>query len=234
MKKLLMLAAPFIAFAAPVQAQTVSEPRNISVSGSAKEEINPDQAVLSLSVVSRDKVLANAKKHNDDQAKKVVGITDGFKIPQEKISTSSLNISPEYNYNDGKQTFIGYVVNRSLRITIDKLDIQEKLISALVDAKIDQINGLEFQLADPKAHESRLRIKAFQDAKVKADELAKAADSKLGKALSITTEDTPAYHPPRPMMAMAKSSADMAESVAPTLPGLITLQQNVNVTFALE
>ena len=229
-----MLALGFLALTTwPACAETLS--RSITVSGESSEQFAPDQAILSVSLVHHDKELAVAKRQNDELTEKLVNIAREFKIPKEKIATSQLYISPEYEYNNKGRTFTGYAVNRSLRITIDNLDIQERLLSAIVDAKVDQVNGIEFRLADPEKYAAGLRTKAFENAKAKAASLAQAAGAKLGPAITINTSDVAMPIPgPRPVMMMAKA-ADMAESsVAPSLPGMVELRQSVTVTFGLE
>ncbi len=211
--------------------------RTITVSGESSEQIAPDQAVLSISLVSRDKSLAAAKQHNDKLAEKLVQIAYEYKIPKEKITTSQLYIAPEYNYRpkDNKREFAGYTVNRSLHITIDKLDIHERLLSAIIEAEIDQVNGIDFRLSDPEKHASALRVKAFGNAKAKAAALAQAAGAKLGQALTINTMDVSTPIPgPRPMMMAARADAGAEMSVAPSLPGMIELRQAVTVVFGLE
>jgi uncharacterized protein YggE len=229
--KIAIIAAVLLDFA-PAMAQT--EPskavRTISVSGEAHEQVAPDQAILSVGLVSKDKVLNVAKKANDALADKLVAIAAQFKIPREKIATSNINISPDYNYADNKRQFLGYNVTRSLRITIDDISQQEQVLSAVVDAKIDQVNGVEFQLADAQKHEAALRVKAFNNAREKAEALAQAAGGKLGQALVINAGGGGGNRPVAPMAMMMKSDS----SIAPNLPGLMNLQESVSVTFALE
>ena len=211
--------------------------RTISVTGEAKDEVAPDQAVLSVSLVSKDKDLNTAKSNNDAMVERVVVIAKDHGITKGKLSTSNLYISPEYSFTNlpqgtGKQVLIGYIVSRSLRITIDDLSHEEMLLSAIVAAKVDQVNGVEFQLADKEAYTSKLRVKAFADAKAQATALAEAAGVKLGAPLTISTNGTMGIEPmPFPRMMMASKGA---ESVAPSLPGHITLQENVQVTFGIE
>ncbi len=225
---------------APAATPAMGIQRTISVQGEAKGDFEPDQAVLAFSVVSHDKVLAEAKRANDEMLEKVVAVTKQFDIPKEKVVPSGVYISPEYNYNakrtNGRPQVVGYTVSRSLRITTKDLARQEPLLSALVDIKIDQVNNVEFGITDPEKTASELRVKAFANAKARAAALAEAAGAKLGPALIITTNggmDMP--RPMMPMMAMAKGM-NMAEdaSVAPSLPGSIALMETVNVTFALE
>jgi len=213
-------------------------PRTITVSGEAREEVAPDQAILTVSLVSRDKDLKTAKQHNDAMADHLVMIAKQYNIPKEKIAISSVNISPEYVYDNNqgvnRQVFSDYMVSRTLRVTIDDLNKEEPVLSAIVDAKIDQINDMEFQLSDKEKYASDLRVKAFANAKVKAEALAQAAGGKLGQAITISTGNVMAVGP-RPMpMAKGVMAASAIESVAPSLPGLLSLQENVQVTFGLE
>ena len=214
--------------------------RMISVSGEAHEEVAPDQASITVSLVSRSKDIATAKTENDKLADKIVVIAKDHKVSKDKISLSNLYIAPEYDYvqsgaNNG-QVLRGYVVSRTLRITIDEIGNEELLLSAIVAAKVDQVGGIEYKLADPEAQAMRVRVKAFENAKAKAMALTQAAGVKLGAPVSITTgEGMNEVRRPVPMLAMAKAMpvADAASS-APSTPGLVTIQENVQVVFGLE
>jgi uncharacterized protein len=233
-----LLALGLIFWAAPGFAQMPPPPpmpRMVTVSGEAEEEVAPDRAILTVSLVSKDKDLNAAKRDNDAMVEKLVAISRDFKIAKEKVGTSGLYISPEYSYDKGKQQFIGYTVNRTLRITMDDLSIHERVLSAIVDAKIDQVNGVEFTLADPEARAKAVRVKAVGNAHEKAEALATAAGAKLGQVIAISTTGE-AMPPPRPMMAMSRMAGAAAgeSSVAPSLPGQITLHESVTVSYALE
>ena len=212
----------------------VIPPRTVSVVGEAREEMAPDQAVLSGQLVSKAKQLNEAKQQNDKLVERVLKITTKFEIPKGKVVASNVHISPEYRYekDTNKQIQDGYVVSRNLSITMDKLEVHEALLSALVDSGIDQVNGVNFTLADPEAHEDALRVKAIHNAKVRATALAEAAGAKLGKVLSITMQG--GATPPMRPMAMALSARAEKSSVAPSLPGLLNMDESVLVTFELE
>lgn len=238
MKHLLVFFTILLAVPAFAQVPPSPMPPTLSITGEAKETVMPDQAILTASVVNHDKQLAVAKKNNDDQMEKVVKIAQEFNIPRSKITPSNLNINPEYIYNDKtrKQEMTGYVVSRTLRITMDKLDIHERVLSALVDANVDQVSGVEFSVANPDAISDRLRVKAMENAKTKATALAAAAGVKLGKPLSINAGG--GYVPPMPIpmarMAMMDSGGAEKTSVAPSLPGMLDMRESVSVVFALE
>ncbi len=211
--------------------------RSITVSGTSKEQFAPDQAVLSMSLVSNDADLTKAKSANDAMVEKLVKITTEYKIPRQNVANSNIYIAPQYTYpQNSKPKLSGYQVSRQIRITMDSLNIHEKLLSAIVDAKIDQVNGMEFRLADPEAHAMGLRVKAFENAKAKAAALAGAAGAKLGKAITISTVSNSMTMPTpaRPMMAKAMMADASEMSIAPSLPGMVELEESVTVSFSLE
>lgn len=198
-------------------------------------EIAPDQAVLNVSVVSRNPELNAAKQANDKLTRSVNDIALELGIKQQNIATSSLFVSPQYNYGNNRQVLEGYVVNRSLRITMDTMDVHEILLSKVVAAGVDQVGGVEFKLAKPEEHEQKLRAEAVKNAYARAQVLAGAAGMELGKPISISTGSAPQIMPPMPMARMAMDAAESSGgSVAPTLPGMISLRQSVSVVYEIE
>lgn len=217
------------------RAQMVPPPpsRMVTVSGEAEAELPPDRAALSVSLVNRHLDLAVAKKENDALVEKLLAVTREFKIPREKVATSYLMITPEYTYDKNQRQFAGYTVSRGLRISMEKLDGYERLLSAVVDAGVDQVGGIEFSLSDREAQLEKIRIRAVENARARAETLARAAGAKLGPVLGISTVGDSRPMAPMPMFKAMR--ADMAESsAAPELPGMLTLRESVSVSFALE
>lgn len=226
----LLLTAVLTLCATPAWAQTQSAPalvNAITVSGEAEEQVAPDRAVISLSVVTRNPDVNVAKAENDAVLQRVAAIADNFRIPRENLATSNAQVAPEYTYEGGKQQFSGYMMNRSLRLTIDNLPIYEQVLSSLVENRVEQINGVEFLLADREARARDVRVRAVENARQKALALAQAAGARLGQVISITTADIADAGRPMPF-------AQANVKAAPSLPGLITLKESVTVSFALQ
>ena len=234
---LLSLTAFFItinsAFAEPLPP---APPRTISVTGEARAEFVPDQAILSGQLVSKAKQLSAAKEENDKMVKRVLAIAKEFDLPKDKISASNVYITPDlvWDQNTQKQNKIGYIVTRNLTLTMDKMAIHERVLSALLEGGIDQINGVNFTLANPEGHADTLRVKALQNAHARAQMLAEAAGVTLGKVILISTNQA-AMQPPLPMMA-GRSLGMMKQdsSVAPSVPGLVSLEESIFVTYELQ
>lgn len=211
--------------------------RHITVSGSSRAQFSPDQAILSMALVSKDLDLSKAKADNDAMVKRLVGIIHQYDIPEQNVATSNIYIAPEYHYQQDKEPELtGYKVSRQMRITMNSLAIHEKLLSSIVDAGINQVNGIEFRLSHPEKHAMGLRVQAFDNAKAKAAALAKAAGARLGEALVISTmgNSTDLPRPPQPVMFQSMRAGKAEMSVAPSLPGMVELEESVTVSFALE
>ena len=208
-------------------------PRTITVSGEAHGDFEPDMAMLNVTLTSRDADLAAAKKQNDQQVSRLLEVASKQKLPKEKVTTSNVYINPEYRYEkQGQRHLTGYMVSRNIRMEINDMAVQEKLLADLVQANISEVNGMDFQLSQPERHTGELRKQAFQQARDRAAQLAEAAGSRLGPPLQISVGG--AEPPmPRPMMAMARMEAADAGSVAPTVPGAVRLQESVTVTFVM-
>lgn len=234
--KAIFIMALALTLATPAFAQMPPPmPRMVSVSGEADEKFQPDQAILSGALISRDRDLNTAKADNDKMVERIVALIRDFKIPKEKVSASNVYISPEYSYENNKQNFRGYVVNRQLTIIVDNIGIHERVLSALIDAKVDQVNGVQFGLSDYEAKAKAVRVKAVKNAREKAESLAQAAGAKIGRVMSISTGGS--SHPMPPVAyaraAMMDAVSEKA-SVAPSLPGEIAISESVNVSFELE
>lgn len=238
MKQLLM-AICAVALASPAYAQSAAPfLRSVSVSGEASEHVTPDQAILTATIVNKDPVLGVAKGQNDLQLERVLKLLQQYKIPNNKIQPSGMYVAPEYTYNpkNGEQRLMGYTVSRTLSITMDDVASSENILSALIDAKVSQIGGVEFTLKDREAKTAGVRAKAFANARARAQALADAAGAKLGRAITISTNgNTPYPPPPMPRMKMMAAAAAMEDtSVAPSLPGMVDITETVNVMFELE
>lgn len=206
--------------------------RTVTVSATGKMEAVPDRAVLPVEIQTHDRSLLQAKQKNDRLTDRLLKVTADHDIPKEKLKTSGIYISPQYRWEDQRQIFENYQVSRSIEITIDDLDKLEKLIAAITEAGIDQVQGVQFTIANPEALESAARKQAMQHAAARAEELAAAAGAKLGKVLTITLGGEARFPMPVPMRAMAVQA--QAAPVPPPLPGVESVEQSVTVVYELE
>ena len=122
---------------------------------------------------------------------------------------------------------VGYQVSNQVSARVRDIDRLGATLDALVGAGANSIDGLSFDLADPKQVLGEARDAAVADALAKAKRYAAAAGVRLGAIISI--EEGSAYPPPRPMMRAEAMAADV-----PIAPGQTELSATVTITFALE
>ena len=103
-------------------------------------------------------------------------------------------------------------------------------LGAVLDAAItdgaNTLNGISFELAEPRPVLDQARKAATEDARARAELLAAAAGVKLGRVLSIS--EGGGYGGPMPMF-----KADAASAPVPVEAGEIGLSAAVTVTFEI-
>lgn len=242
MKNYYLLFAIFFAF--PAFSEEVAV-RSIIVNGDAEVRKAPDKADVSISIQEENKSLEEARRLTEAQLKSLYRIAKELGIPEKDMKTSYSSVQPVYDYTNGKQVFRAYSVNHQIQITLRKLDQLAVLMEKLLDARIDQIDNVQYGLQDENVSKDEALKKALERAKLKASAMASAYGETLGRVIQIN-ESGVDYQPiPMPMMrkafAMEASDSGMVASAppAPPLPpaaptGEISINATVNVTFALK
>jgi uncharacterized protein YggE len=113
-----------------------------------------------------------------------------------------------------------------------RLDDVAKLgatLDALVTAGANQLNGINFSIADSSALLAQARQQAVADALVKAQTFAKAAGVTLGPILSISESDNGG---PRPLYMAAAPMA--ALRAVPVAPGEESVTASVSITWQIQ
>ena len=150
-------------------------------------------------------------------------------IQEKDYQTDRINLYKTREYQEKKDYF---VASQSINITLRNLEQYEKLMSDLMNAGANSIQGVEFKSTKTETVASEIRAKAVLNAKKKAEDYAGALNQNIGKALIIS--DQSMVNNPRVYMmktAMADESAGMDQTLA---VGEIEISTNVNVVFELK
>jgi uncharacterized protein YggE len=109
------------------------------------------------------------------------------------------------------------------------------VLSAVLDAGANNVNGPQFEFENPQDLERKALSLAMEDARAKAELLARAGGVSLGEVMTIQESGIVRPMPPQPFMlkarAMSMAGDAQAESIA---PGEDAIQANVSVVFALK
>ena len=162
----------------------------VTVVGRGEVEYKPDMANVSLGV-QIDKA-PNPETALNQMNEKIGKIIEGLKaigISEDDIETKTYNLYPQYDYVSGVSSVSGYNANQQISVKARNIGEDNSLVNKVVAessrAGANQILGVSYDISSLNDLKQEARVKAIEDARSKAKELARAAGIKrLGKVLS--------------------------------------------------
>ena len=213
-----------------------AERDSISVNGHASAEVAPDMATLYGNLEKRATVAEAARESLAKDMASFRHMLLGQMIAGQDVQTVRYTLQPEYNYEKNKRRLIGYVARADYKVKIKDL---EKL-GAVIDKSIACnfiIDRVEFGLNNRSLYENSLLEEAVTNARGKAAVVARAGGRTLGRLIhaGFSTSGNASHTMNRNMMMAKAASLDTAETAPTELdPGVITVNANVDLEFALE
>lgn len=215
-------------FARPALAQQVgggNTPRQVTVVGNGEVLGTPDTATVQVGVETQSATSQEALAQNNSQVQALIAKLKELGIDEKDIQTSNFSVSPTYNETGREIT--GYRVANSVSVTIRELAKAGALLDEVVKLGANSIYGISFSVADTTALTAQARDKALAEAKVKAEQLARASGATLGQVLAIS-ENVGAAAP-----VMYRQAADAASNV-PVQAGQQSISLQIQVTYELN
>ena len=217
----------------------------LSVIGTATTIEKPDKVIVSLGVETTNKTANIALTANSNIMNKVIDVLKTTGVRENETSTSSFNISPNYNYsqfsgNTGR-IIVGFTVSNSIQIESPNTQNVSKWIDTAIAAGANIINNIDFTLSDKKLQDIKTSLikKAIADARTKADIAASAAGLKVIGVKSINLNDF-AIRPPLPYQTpLAKESLTSGAATAngnrstPVILGQEPVTINLSIVFVI-
>jgi uncharacterized protein len=199
--------------------------RNLKVNGRGIVEAEPDIALISLGVVTKDKNPQTAQILNDEISKKLINALLRIGIAKDDIKTSSYTIYPEYDYVEGKQLLTGYTVSHILEVKVRDINKAGEVIGTAVQNGANQINKVDFTVEDAKYYYNRALKLAVKDAAQKAQAITTAMKVYFDAIPCNITEQSTSFTPFAEQGVM-KLAADVT-----VMPGKIEITAAVDAEF---
>ncbi len=204
----------------------------IVVDGEGKVTAKPDVAMIELGVITEGRTVDQIQSSNTQKMNAIIAAVKESGIASDDIQTKQYSLNPKYNWDDGKQTLDGYTISQNVSVKVRDMNKVGDVIGKAGELGANQVGGMQFVIDDPKALEAQARDLAIDEAKEKAEILAKKLGLTVVRAISFN-ESTVPVSSPRPYLAMEKS--DMAMAVAPTIEaGSQDVMSYVSVTFEVR
>ncbi len=159
--------------------------RTISVSGESDIRVAPDEVVLTLGVETFHAQLAAAKADNDARVAAVLAAARERRVPDERVRTDFLQLEPRYQSRTDQLVHVGYVVRKTVVITLRDVATFDAVLGAAVAAGATHIHGIDFRTTELRAHRDRARALAVDAAREKAEAMAGRLGQRIGAPLTI-------------------------------------------------
>lgn len=213
----------------PLAAPAIAEGTGlITVTGEASIPATPDMATVSLGVTTEGATAAEAMAANTTALTAVLERLKSAGIEERDVQTSNLSLSPNWvGYDSGSTPKISnYMASNMLNVRVRDLAALGGVLDASIADGVNTLNGITFELAEPRPVMDEARKAALADARVRAELYAGAASVGLGKLVSIS--EVQGYGMPMPVFMDAK-----AASPVPVATGQIAMQMQVTVTYEI-
>lgn len=204
----------------------------LNLSAAGETRIAPDQATITLGVQTQAATAAEAMAQNRARMNAVIAALKAERIAERDIQTAGLNLNAQYAYDNGKPPRLtGYQASNDVTVTVRDLAQLGAAADAVVKAGANQINGIAFGIANPRAAEDQARRAAVQTLSAKAALYAEATGLRIARLVNLSEAGGYAPPPPRPMFRMA-AMADAAQTT-PVQPGELTVRVEVSAIYEL-
>jgi uncharacterized protein len=212
-----------------LNAQTV-EPPQIIVTGDGVVKATPDQAWVQIGAESRSKISKEAQQRNAEVMTAVQQKMSSFGIPKDAIKTVAVDLQPEFDYANGKQSLRGYVARNTVEVRVDDLTKLGDVLDVAVASGAATIHGLRFDVkARSEAEQAALQA-AVKNAVAKAQAVATGSQRTVDRILKIEELSGGA---PVPMMKQF-SMAARADVSTPVAPGELEIRVQVRLSVAIK
>lgn len=210
--------------------------RFIAVSGHCMKRVSPDRGTLQLTAEARESDPGKASSKATGLYEKLRADIKKLSLKDGQLQTTTYNVSPEFDYKNGKQTLRHYRAAMGIEIETSELQRMGELIQVAGRLGIQNAGGFNVFLSAEKRKEvyEGCLEEAIQNARSKAERMAKAGGSKLADVLTIE-EHKSDRRPPEPPMMMKAAAMDSEMGGAPAIESKnLGIEVQVAVSFGLK
>lgn len=222
------------AWIAPAQARD----REINVSGTSVRQVTADRGAVVLTAQFTHEDLKTAVRLATEAYEKTLAAVKRLNLEALDIKTAEYSVDPWHEWENKRNVFKGYRARMGMRVTSSSIQRLGEVITIAAREGLTDVGQLTMFVSSEKALAERLASleQAAQNARAKAEQLARTLNAALGEVVAISEErDYPLA--PRPVTAINRSkglSFDEQETAPPSIEaGQQELTVTVHVVFAL-
>lgn len=206
--------------------------QTVSFNGEGKVKAAPDTAKVEIGLVTEGKDSITVQNENTSKMNAVIKFLKGQGIKDEDLKTSAYNLSPKYDYSNGKSKLSGYVINQMLTVTVRDLTKTGKILDGAVASGANQVNSISLFVDKPDELKNKAREEAVKQARAQALATSKIAGFRLGRIVGFsenTMGEPPMYY--RAMEAKGMGGGGDSSQIE---PGSQEIKINVVLTYIVK
>ncbi|AMY07574.1 26 kDa periplasmic immunogenic protein precursor [Luteitalea pratensis] len=227
--------------ALPLAAQAPAQPNVqdligdlVIASGEGVVKRAPDQAFVTVASEARSRQPNEAQAQNAKVATAIRARLAGFKLPDDAVRTVSVDMQPEFDWANGKQTLKGYLATNVIEVRLDDVARVGDVVDGVIASGATRVAGVRFTLKDMAAAEQQALSLASASALARAKAMASGVGRNVDRVVRLD-ETGGAAPPPRPMpmmRAMAAQAADVPST--PVTAGEVEVRVTVTLHASLR
>ena len=205
--------------------------RLITVTGRGMVNVRPDVVRVRLGLRVKASTVGEAMEQNRVLMTRIIDSLRGLDIEDRDIMTNRFAVHQERPPRPERredQEPLSYVVNNMVSVTIRDLEAIDDVLEAATEAGANEVHGIHFGVEKTAKPASEARRLASNEARSKAEELARLNKARLGPVLRI--RELGGSGPPMPMM--AEAATFRAQSTVSV--GEMQFSAHIEFVYALE
>jgi uncharacterized protein YggE len=218
----------------------------VSINGEGEVFAIPDIASFSYTVSEVSEDVESAQKIATEKNNKILALLKENVIEEKDIKTLSYNIYPKYEWRNtacipgticrgGENVLIGQEVNQTIQVKVRDTEKAGNILSLVGKENVSNVSGLNFSIDDEDVLKDEARALAIEDAKSKAEKLAKQLDVKLKRVISFSEDQGDYGYQYGGEMMKSSVMMDGGFSATPELPaGENRISSRVYITFEIN
>lgn len=216
----------------------LADSKGVQVQGSCQIKVIPDRGSISFTTENQSRDQKEAVKKTNDQMNAFKASLNKLKLADIELKTTNYTVFPVREYEKDRYVDKGTKASMTIEITTSEIS---RLGEAMVEASkagIQNVGSMATFLSVEKSQKEYLKCLdiASDDAKDKAQQLAKKLNFKVGNVKSIIESPAIIQPQPSPYPERAMMKGMMADAAAPVSidAGTQSFSTNIQVTFEIK
>ncbi|HEX8075638.1 MAG TPA: SIMPL domain-containing protein [Thermoleophilaceae bacterium] len=219
-----------LAIAAPPALAADPPPRSITVVGQSSVTAANDTSRLTFRVETKSRTAAGALGKTSARAQRVIDAVKRAGIAGDDIQTENVSLDRFVRRLKHHRRRTGYRSVNSVIVTVRDVGRTPRVITAAVNAGANGVSGVEFSTSKVADLYAQALSQAYDQARAKAERLARQAGVTLGAPLQIRE----GVNLDEGGSADSGTAAPRSGTAPPIQPGTATVDGEVTVTFAIS